>query len=130
MEPISSMEVPNELSGTGSEEEGTAPREEDVRRLVDLAAETAGAYSTCRDMERMGPAMDESLIKKVHVHFMFYFFLSVHLEKGNLPKQYEKTAISFIKITHSVDTLFGSTIEILCKLLSILHNILQKHLKL
>ena len=42
-----------------------------VRSLLDLAAETAGAHSRCRDMERVGPAMDESLLKRV-CHLVLY----------------------------------------------------------
>ena len=46
-------------------EDDAALGEGTVRSLLDLAAETAGTHSRCRDMERVGPAMDESLLKRV-----------------------------------------------------------------
>ena len=75
---LGSTGVPGDVKVTNScdplAKDDAALGEGTIRSLLDLAAETAGTHSRCRDMERVGPAMDEILLKRV-CHLVVHVYM-------------------------------------------------------
>ena len=77
--------VPSVFGIVGETEERSQDVIETVGSLVDIAARVAGKHSRCQDIEKMDPALDELLLKKVCV---IPLSLKVNVRNGSLLKEF------------------------------------------